>query len=125
MVCVPFGTTVEFHTKLVDEDDDITLPSTRKATCATPGLIFTDVVTRFDTVASGAGEAMCIGLAANAWPWPSSARIKPTTTAIASLCRLDAVLPAMAEMSHRDRSAIQKLPRPSYSRWPSCNALRR
>jgi hypothetical protein len=50
----------------VDEDDVIRVPSSRKATLATADLIFTDVVTKFDTVASGAGEAMCIGLAAKA-----------------------------------------------------------
>jgi hypothetical protein len=110
MVYVPFGTTVEFHTKLVDEDDAIRVPSTRKATCATPGLIFTDVVTKLETVASGAGEAMCIGLAAKAWLWPSNARIKPTTTTVASLFRLDAVRVAIATNCQRDRSTIQKAP---------------
>jgi hypothetical protein len=94
----------------VDEDDDIRLPSSRKATLATPGLIVTDVVTKFDTVASCVGETMRIGLAANAWPWPSNARIKTTTTTYASLRRLDAVRVAIATNCHRDRSTIQKAP---------------
>jgi hypothetical protein len=81
-----------------------------KATLATFGLIFTDVVTKFETIASGAGAAMCIGLAANAWPWPISASINPTTPATASLRKLDAVRVATATNCHRDRSTIQKAP---------------
>jgi hypothetical protein len=110
MVCAPFGTAVESHTYSVDEDDDITVPSTRNVTCATFGLIVTDVVTKAETVASGAGEAMCIGLAARAWPWPNSAKIKPSVTTVASLPRPDSVLIPMADICHRDRSTIQKAP---------------
>jgi hypothetical protein len=110
MVCVPFGTTVEFHTYLVDEDDAIRVPSSRKATRATSGLIFTEVVTELETVASGAGDAMCIGLAARAWPWPSNAKIKTTTAKVASLPRPDTVRVAIANLCHRDRSTIQKAP---------------
>ena len=81
-----------------------------KATLATLGLIFTEVVTKLETIASGAGEAMCIGLAARAWPWPISASIHPTTPTTASLRQLDAARVATATNCHRDRSTIQKAP---------------
>jgi len=63
MVWIPLATTIEFQVKLVDEDDAIRLPSTRKATFLTFRLIFTDAVTRSVTVESGVGEAIFIGLA--------------------------------------------------------------
>ena len=77
-----------------------------------------------DTVASGTGESMCIGLAACARPWPSIAKIKITDAPIASLPKLDAVRVATATNCHRDRSPIQKAPPSGLNlRWLSGNAL--
>jgi len=55
MVCIPFANAAEFQTKLVDEDDDISLPSIMNATRVTFGLTFTSVVTISLTTESGAG----------------------------------------------------------------------
>ena len=63
MVWRPLATSIEFQVKLVDDDDAIRLPSTRKATFLTVFLIRTEVVTRLATVESGIGEAIFIGLA--------------------------------------------------------------
>src|SRR6266850_2731024 len=86
MVWIPLATTSEFQVKLVDEDDAIRLPSTRKVTFLTFFLILTDVVTRFATVESGVGEEIFIGLA-DARLWPSSTRTIPTSATNVSLSR--------------------------------------
>src|SRR6267154_1994193 len=86
MVCIPSATNVEFQVKLVDEDDAIRLPSTRKSIFLTFFLILTDVVTRFATVESGIGEEIFIGLADTRLS-PTRTRTIPTSATNVSLSR--------------------------------------